>query len=137
MIYVNEALCKGCGVCAEVCTTGAIQIINGLARIAQDVCRECDACLSACPHGALLAIDEPVRAKHSIVTREPAPLKPRLARPGWLPALGAALAFVGQEIIPRAAGALLDAWDQRQSLSSSAGYRPRGGGQRRRWRGGQ
>jgi Fe-S-cluster-containing hydrogenase component 2 len=147
MVYVSESLCTGCGECVDVCPSGALRLVDGLAHIDQDLCRMCDACLTACPHGALLAIDEPARVKQPIVTREPAPLsEPRLSRSGLLPAIGAALAFVAQEIIPRAAGALLDAWDQRQarrnSVSSSwqvaadAGYSRRGG-LRRRWRGGQ
>lgn len=148
MIYVSETLCTGCGKCAEICPTGAIQIVNGQARIDRALCQACDACLTACPQGAILAIDEPVRVRQPIVARGTAAIsEPGMSRPGLLPAIGAALTFVGQEIVPRVAWALLDAWDQRRgsrnSVSSSwqvvsdAGYKPRGGGLRRRRRGGK
>ncbi len=148
VIHISEALCTGCGKCAELCPSGALHIVNGLARIDQDLCQACDACLAACPQGAILAIDEPVRARQAIIAREPAPLSGSgLARPGLLPAVSAALAFIGQELVPRAARTLLDAWDQRQARRNSASsswqavtdadYSRRGGGQRRRWRGGQ
>jgi len=149
VIYVNEALCTGCGTCAEICPTGAIQIVNDLAHIDHDMCKACDACLAECPQGAMLAIEEPIRVKRAIVKREPAVVsEPALSSRKLVPALGAALIFVGQEVIPRMAWALLDAWDRRQQTRSSivsspvvdiseqSERRPRGG-RRRRWRGGR
>ncbi|MBN1890774.1 MAG: 4Fe-4S binding protein [Thermoflexales bacterium] len=143
MVYVNESLCTGCGECVDVCPSSAIRLVGSVAQIDQGLCQECEACVSACPEGAILVLQESRPVNQPIMVRSPA----ALSRPGLGLALSAALAFVGQEIVPRAARALLAAWDQRQArqspvaspgrAASGAGYNSRGGGQRRRWRGGQ
>ena len=54
IIAIDEGLCTGCGVCVPACAEGAIQIIDGKARLVAD--RYCDglgACLGECPVGAL------------------------------------------------------------------------------------
>ena len=54
VIKINEELCNGCGQCVPSCAEGAIQIIDGKARLVSD--RYCDglgACLGECPLGAL------------------------------------------------------------------------------------
>lgn len=151
MVYVNESLCTGCCECVSLCPSGAIQVVDGLAHIDQARCQGCEACVSACPNGAILVVQEADRVRQPIIVQAPlrngAPLAVAAPpRTGLWPAMGAALAFVGREIVPRAARALLDGWDRRQAiqrtLSSSqkdvtgTGHSSRGGGQRRRWRGG-
>jgi len=109
VVYVDEARCTGCGLCTDVCPTGAISVVDGVARVEQSLCRECEACLSACPNGALLALQEPARAEKPTPVRAPAPSPipvrpvapaPRPAAGVW-PWLGAALGFVGREVVPR------------------------------------
>ena len=109
MVYVDESRCIGCGLCTDVCPTGAINVADGLARVEQSLCRECEACLSACPNGALLALQEPARAEKPAPVRAPAPslipVRPvaPVPRPntGVWPWLAAALGFVGREVAPR------------------------------------
>lgn len=54
IIRIDERKCTGCGLCVPNCAEGAIQIIDGKARLVAD--RYCDglgACLGHCPEGAL------------------------------------------------------------------------------------
>ena len=149
MVYVNESLCTGCGECVDVCPSDAIRLVNGVARIEQSLCQECQACLSACHTGAILALQEPNKVIKSIAVRSPAPVsEPALFHSKVWPAVGAAMVFVGREIVPRVAGALLDAWDRRQARSDIVSSpvvdvtgcmnaNPRSGGRRMRRRGGR
>jgi NAD-dependent dihydropyrimidine dehydrogenase PreA subunit len=60
IITINEGLCTGCGACTSACAEGAIQIIDGKARLVAD--RYCDglgACVGECPAGALRVIERP------------------------------------------------------------------------------
>jgi len=54
IIKIDEEKCTGCGLCVPACAEGALQIIDGKARLVSD--RFCDglgACLGKCPVGAL------------------------------------------------------------------------------------
>lgn len=54
IISINEELCNGCGDCVPVCHEGALQIIDGKARLISDLfCDGLGACLGHCPTGAL------------------------------------------------------------------------------------
>lgn len=57
-VRIDEALCRGCGVCEETCDYKAIRVAyrrdgNFIARIEEDMCRGCGACVSVCPTGAI------------------------------------------------------------------------------------
>jgi Fe-S-cluster-containing hydrogenase component 2 len=145
MVYINAAACTSCGECVAICPSGAIQLMDSVAQIDQGLCQGCEACVSTCPHQAILVVQK--SRQKSLIVRPPAPVAASAPfRPGLWPALSAVLVFIGQEIVPRAAGALLEAWDQRQARQNSvtaawkdvadAGYNPRGGGRHWRWRGG-
>ncbi|WP_010246507.1 RnfABCDGE type electron transport complex subunit B [Acetivibrio cellulolyticus] len=41
--------CVGMGNCARICPFGAIEIIDGLARIIESRCKACEKCVAACP----------------------------------------------------------------------------------------
>lgn len=54
VIKIDEELCNGCGLCVPSCAEGAIQIIDGKARLVADkYCDGLGACLGECPQGAL------------------------------------------------------------------------------------
>ncbi len=57
MVRIDEELCDGCGDCVPSCAEGAIQIIDGKARLVSDVlCDGLGACLGHCPQGAITVI---------------------------------------------------------------------------------
>lgn len=54
IINIDEGLCNGCGACATACHEGAIQMIDGKARLVrEDFCDGLGDCLPACPTGAI------------------------------------------------------------------------------------
>jgi NAD-dependent dihydropyrimidine dehydrogenase PreA subunit len=58
IIAIDEASCNGCGQCIPNCPEGAIQLIDGKARLISDLmCDGLGACLGHCPEGAI-AIEE-------------------------------------------------------------------------------
>ncbi len=63
VIKIDEERCDGCGLCAEACHEGAIQIIDGKAKLVSDsYCDGLGDCIGECPRGAI-----------SFETREAAP----------------------------------------------------------------
>lgn len=46
---VCKTACLGCGDCKNVCPEGAIDVVNGLAKVDPDKCVNCGACILACP----------------------------------------------------------------------------------------
>ncbi|MDP4173564.1 MAG: 4Fe-4S binding protein [Bacteroidota bacterium] len=54
IVSIDEDLCDGCGVCVPNCAEGALQIIDGKARLISDLfCDGLGACLGHCPQGAI------------------------------------------------------------------------------------
>ena len=54
IIRINEKKCNGCGVCLPNCPEGAIQIIDGKARLISDIfCDGLGACIGNCPQDAI------------------------------------------------------------------------------------
>ena len=54
IIKIDEERCNGCGACAAACHEGAIEMINGKARLTrEDYCDGLGDCLPACPTGAI------------------------------------------------------------------------------------
>ncbi|MFT4302940.1 MAG: ATP-binding protein [Candidatus Woesearchaeota archaeon] len=54
IIKINEDICNGCGVCVPNCNEGALQIIDGKARLISDLfCDGLGACISTCPLNAI------------------------------------------------------------------------------------
>lgn len=54
IIRIDEEKCNGCGLCIPNCAEGAIQIIDGKARLVSDAhCDGLGACLGHCPMDAL------------------------------------------------------------------------------------
>lgn len=55
IVHIDEEKCNGCGLCVPSCAEGAIQMINGKAKlIADNLCDGIGACLGHCPQGAIV-----------------------------------------------------------------------------------
>jgi len=54
VIRINEEKCTGCGDCIPGCPEGALQVIDGKARLISDLfCDGLGACIGTCPQGAI------------------------------------------------------------------------------------
>lgn len=110
MIVVRADLCTGCGVCLEVCPTGALYLVEGKAAVDRALCRECRACLEVCPTGAITLATQEEFVKEE--TRVPA-IRPQpeviqvRSTPApvsvWsrvLPSIGSALVWAERDLLP-------------------------------------
>jgi ferredoxin len=58
IIEIDEELCNGCGDCIPACPEGALQLIDGKAKLVKDFyCDGLGACLGHCPQGAISVIE--------------------------------------------------------------------------------
>ena len=63
IVNINEALCNGCGNCIPKCAEGALQIVNGKAKIIKETyCDGLGACLGQCPQGAITITEREAEA---------------------------------------------------------------------------
>jgi NAD-dependent dihydropyrimidine dehydrogenase PreA subunit len=77
MISIDRQACNGCGLCVEVCPTGALQLIERLIQVDNTLCQACELCVDSCPQNALVS--------YTIVEEAPA-----LASRGLMGAMDAA-----------------------------------------------
>jgi ferredoxin len=69
IVRIDEELCNGCGLCVTPCAEGAIQVVDGKARVLrEELCDGAGFCLAVCPTGAL-----------TVETREAAAFDPEAA----------------------------------------------------------
>ena len=58
IIEINQEKCTGCGKCIPNCPEGALQIIDGKARLVSDLfCDGLGACIGECPEGAIRTVE--------------------------------------------------------------------------------
>ena len=58
IIKIDEDLCTGCGNCVVACAEAALEVIDGKARVVNDIfCDGLGACMGECPEGALEIIE--------------------------------------------------------------------------------
>lgn len=63
IVKIDEEKCDGCGLCIPQCKEGALQIIDGKARLVSEVyCDGLGACLGHCPRGAISIVEEEAEA---------------------------------------------------------------------------
>jgi NAD-dependent dihydropyrimidine dehydrogenase PreA subunit len=54
IVKIDEEKCNGCGACVTPCAEGAIQLVDGKAKVVKDeLCDGAGFCLGVCPTGAL------------------------------------------------------------------------------------
>jgi Pyruvate/2-oxoacid:ferredoxin oxidoreductase delta subunit len=90
IVQIDEQKCDGCGLCVPSCAEGAIQIIDGKARLVSDVyCDGLGACLGHCPRDAISIIereaepfDEAVATAHAANVSQTNPSRPVLHQHG-------------------------------------------------------
>jgi ferredoxin len=75
IIRIDESKCDGCGICCEGCPEGALQMIDGKARLVSEItCDGLGACVGECPTGAI-----------TVEKREAAPYDERTTLEGIIP----------------------------------------------------
>jgi len=63
IITIDEEKCDGCGACVPSCAEGALQVVDGKARLVKEsYCDGLGACLGECPQGALRVVEMEVEA---------------------------------------------------------------------------
>jgi NAD-dependent dihydropyrimidine dehydrogenase PreA subunit len=54
IVKIDEDFCNGCGLCVTPCAEGAIEIVDGKAKVVkEELCDGAGFCLAVCPEGAL------------------------------------------------------------------------------------
>jgi NAD-dependent dihydropyrimidine dehydrogenase PreA subunit len=75
IIRIDEEKCDGCGICCEGCPEGALQLIDGKARLVSEItCDGLGACVGECPQHAI-----------TVERREAAPYDERAALANIIP----------------------------------------------------
>ncbi len=67
IITIDQEKCNGCGMCAADCPEGALQVIDGKARLVGDLlCDGLGACIGSCPENAIKVEEREAEAYNEI-----------------------------------------------------------------------
>jgi len=130
IITIDEEKCDGCGNCVPACVEGALQVIDGKARLVkQSYCDGLGACLGDCPQNALHvttleveAYDEPAvlgylqQTAPEAVERHVEHLRAHGMKSSYAPAAKAQPAA-----IPLCPSVQMKAWDEGPTMKDQAG----------------
>ncbi len=112
IVRIDEEKCDGCGECVTACAEGAIELVDGKARLVSEVyCDGLGACLGDCPQGAI-TIEEREAADFDEVAV--AASLQEIGRPG------AAAVSSGTDV-PGAGGAVFP-WESARAALHAAGH---------------
>ena len=71
IIHIDEDKCTGCGLCADACHEGAIEMVDGKAKLVREnFCDGFGDCLPACPAGAISFEEREAPAYDEAAVRE-------------------------------------------------------------------
>jgi len=63
IISIDTTKCDGCGLCAKSCAEGAIQVVDGKAKLVSETyCDGLGACLAKCPKDAIAIVEKEAEA---------------------------------------------------------------------------
>lgn len=71
IIEIDEDKCTGCGACVTKCAEGALQIVDGKAKVVSEVfCDGLGACMGECPEGALRIVEREAPGFDEVATEK-------------------------------------------------------------------
>lgn len=88
IVSIDESRCNGCGLCVSACHEGAIQLVDGKARLISDsYCDGLGDCLPACPVNAIQIVERDAADydEAAVATRMAAAKSPALPASASLP----------------------------------------------------